>query len=153
MRSILDDHISSTFLTDYISHLILDLHTLQLFFCFLHSFVQIRVEITDDFFPRYFSLFNHIQKPFHICCEMHIHNTRERLFHHIIDNFPDLGHVEIFSLFCHIASSQNQRDRRSISTRSSNPQFFQCLYKTCLRIMCRRLGKMLLWLKLFSCQY
>ena len=38
-------------------------------------------------------------------------------------------------------------DTDSKYTRAADSQFFECLYKRCFRIMCRRLCKMLLWIQ------
>ena len=153
MRSVFDHHISSAFFADHIGHFIFDLDAFQFLFRNLDRLVQIRIEIADDFFPCNFSLLDHIKKSLHVRCKIHIHNTRERLFHDIVHNLADLRHIQILSLFCNIPARQNRGDRRRVRTRTSDSQFLQCLYKRCLGIMCRRLCKMLFFFQCFFRQH
>ena len=153
MRTVFDDHISSTFFADYIGYLILNFNCFQLFFCFFNRFIQIRIEIADNRFPLYLSFCDHIQKSFHISGKVDIDNACERLLHNIIDHFTKLSHIKILVLFCNVSSCNNRRDRWCIGTRTSDSKFFQCLYKRCLGVMCRWLCEMLLIVKGFFRQF
>ena len=56
-------------------------------------------------------------------------------------------------LFNNIMSCKNCSNSRCICWRTSYSLFFQCLYKTCFRKMCRRLCKMLYIQKLFKFKF
>ena len=152
MRTVLDHHVTAALFTDHICYFIFNLNFLKLLLCNLNSFFKIRIEITDYFLPRNFSFFNHIQKAFHVRCKMNIYNTWERLLHNIINNFTNLCQIKVLTFFCNISSSKDQRNGWSIGTWTSDSKLFHCLYKARLCIMCRRLCKMLLWIKFFFCK-
>ena len=149
MRAIFDNHIAAALLTDHICHFIFNLHLFQFCLGFFHCCLQIRIKILDDCLPSDFSFRNAIQKALHICRKVHIHNTREGLFHNIIHYFSDFRQIQILILFCHIASCNDRRNCRRICTWTPDSKFFQCLNQCCLCIMCRWLCKMLLTVQTF----
>ena len=71
----------------------------------------------------------------------------------MIDHFTQLRHIDITILLGNISSGENRGDGRCIGTGTSDAQFFQGTHQTCLGIMCGRLGKVLLRIKIYKFQY
>jgi len=143
MWSVFDDHIASTDITDFICNFILNFNFFQFFLSSIHISLKIRIKVSDNRFPLHSTLFNAVQKAFHHCSKTNIYNAWKCLFHNIINNFSKFRHIEVFLFFRYITAADDRGDRRSISTRTSNSLFFQCLYKRCFCIMCRWLCEML----------
>ena len=145
MRTIFDHHMSATVFADHICHFILNINLFKFFLCSIYILLQIRIEVAYYCLPLYSSCCHTVQKPFHSRSEVYIYNTRESLFHNIIDNFPQLCNIQVLLFFCNITAADDRCDRRRIGTWTSDPQFFHSLDQRCLCIMCRRLREMLFW--------
>ena len=150
MRSVFDNHVASTHITDNISNLILYLDVLQFFFGRLNRFIKIRIKITYYRLPVYSSLFNTVKKCFHSGSKININNSRECLKHYVVDCFAKLCHIKVLILLGNISSCNYCCYCRCISTWTSYSKFFKCLNKRCLRIMSRRLRKMLLLIEIIK---
>ena len=125
MGAVFDHHVAAAFLTDHIRHFVLDGHALLFLLRNLDGFIQIRIEVADDFLPGHPAFFHHIQKSFHVGCKMNIHNAREGLLHNIVDHLPDLGQVEVLSFFGDVPPSQDRADGGRIGTWTSDAKLFE----------------------------
>ena len=152
MRSVLYDHHPAAILAGNVADLILDLHFLQLCFCLIDRFLEIRIKILNDCLPLDLSVRDAVEKCFKIGREVYIDDLRELPAHDIIDHLAKLGDIQILLFLRDISSCQYRRNRRRICAGPSYAELFECSYQRSFRVMRCRLRKVLLRLHLTECE-
>ena len=124
MRSILYNHVTSTFITYNISYLIFYLYILKFLFRTINWFFKVWIKILNNLFPLHITICHTIKKRFHISCEINIYYLWKCLYHGIIDSSSKLCNIKILLFLCYIMSCYDSWYSRRISTWTSYSKFF-----------------------------
>ena len=100
--------------------------------------------------PLFCSFFNLIKVFLHLICKLYIYDLWKTLFHKIGCNLTEFRRNKAFALTLNIFMTCNCCNCCGISWRSANAVFFKCFDEWRLRISCRRLCKVLIFLQLFT---